>query len=325
MDDESRMTYGVTRRGMLTGVSAAVLAGSLAGAKPAGATPASLGTSGPDGVGVPLGVAHPDTSPFTTTIASPPLPNRTYRFVGMYDFFPFNPAAGKSWGGNGTYSSGTSTTMRATIEIPPGALVTEVEYYIYNNSGSDFIPDTHVEVAGHGSIASIGATVNIPSTATITASNATVSQQGPYPFGSRLLVSCATPSTGTIQINGARIAFMHGGGTVGLLRAPIHAYDSRTVHSKLAAGHPRTITLPPTVLLPGVTGVIANVAVFSPSGRGNLKVYRGDNTPPSTPTLFYDGAPATTQIQIEVTTSGTINVLSTASTDVVIDIIGTIS
>jgi hypothetical protein len=97
------------------------------------------------------------------------------------------------------------------------------------------------------------------------------------------------------------------------------------VHSKLAAGHARTITLPAPVLLPGVTGVIANVAVFNPSGRGNLKVYRADNTPPKMPTLFYDGAPATTQIEIEVTTGGTINVLSSASTDVVIDIIGTVS
>jgi hypothetical protein len=328
MDDESRTTHGVTRRGMLTGVSAAVLAGSLASAKPAGATPASPGRSGSDGVGVPMAAAHPDGSPITTTIASPPLPNRTYRFVGMYDFFPFNPAAGKTWGGSGTYSSGTATSMRATLEIPPGALVAEVEYYIYNSSGADVTPDTFVEVAGQGTISSIGATVTIPSNASaIAAAQATVPStgMGPYPFASRLLVSVSTPSTGTVQINGARVAFLHGGGTVGLLRVPVRAYDSRAGHSKLAAGHARTITLPATVLLPGVTGVLANVTALNPSGNGHLKVYRGDIPAPKPATLYYDGATATTQIEVEVSTSGRIKVLSSKTTDVVIDILGTVS
>jgi hypothetical protein len=312
---------------MLGGVGAAVLAGSIAGAKSAQATPASLRPSTSDGVGAPLAAARPDGSPITTTIASPPLPNRIYRFVGMYDFFPFNPAAGKTWGGFGTYSGGTSTTMRATVEIPPGAVVQEVEYYIYNNSGSDLIPDTHVEVAGFGSISSIGATVSIPSQGIITASQATIPDgtKGPYPFASRLLVSVATPSTGTVQINGARVAFSHGGGTVGLLKVPVRAYDSRDGHPKLAAGHARTITLPASVLLPGVIGVLANITVFNPAGNGSLKVYRGDLTAPKPATLYYSGGSATTQVEIEVSAKGKVKVLSSKSTDVVIDIIGTIS
>jgi hypothetical protein len=312
---------------MLTGVGAAVVAGSMVSAMPARATPASAGSSTSDGVGAPLAAAHPNGSPITTTIASPPLPNRTYRFVGMYDFFPFDPAAGRTWGGYGTYSGGRSTTMRATIEIPPGAVVQEVEYYIYNNSGSDLIPDTHVEVAGHGSIASIGATVVIPSQATIAAAQATVAAvgKGPYPFASRLLVSVATPSDGTVQINGARVAFSQGGGTVGLLKVPVRAYDSRDGHPKLAAGHARSIALPASVLLPGVTGVLANVTVFNPAGNGSLKVYRGDLTAPKPATLYYSGASATTQVEIEVSATGKVKVLSSRSTDVVIDIIGTIS
>jgi hypothetical protein len=326
MNDESPKSQGVTRRGMLTGVSAAVLAGSIAGAKPGAARAAPLETAGSDGVGPPLSAIHPHTSPVTTSIASPPLPNRIYRSVGMYDFSPFDPAAGRTWGGYGTFAGGTSTTMRATVDIPPGALIREVEYYVYNNSGSNFIPDCHVWVPGHGSIASIGATVSIPSTAaTISATQATVSQQGPYPLGSELHISMATPSTGTIQINGARVAFSQGGGTVGLLRDPVRAYDSRVGHHKLAAGHARTITLPATLALPGVMAVLADITVLNPVGRGWLKAYRGDLTPPKQATLYYNAAPATTQVAIEVSTSGQIQVLSSKSTDVVIDIIGTIS
>ena len=82
----------------------------------------------------------------------------------MYDFKPFDPAAKRTWGGYGVYSAGTGTSMRATLDIPPGCLVREVEYYIYNNSGSDFFPDSLHLRAGQGAIWSIGASVAVPST-----------------------------------------------------------------------------------------------------------------------------------------------------------------
>ena len=135
--------------------------------------------------------------------------------------------AKKTWGGSGVYSGGTSTTMRATVEVPAGALVREVEYYIFNNSGSNVVPDSWLYTPGQGTIASIGATATVASTGTITANRVLPpSSIGPYPLGSRLLLGLSTPTTGTVQINGARVGFSEGGAASGLLDAPIRAYDS---------------------------------------------------------------------------------------------------
>src|SRR6185437_2244629 len=98
-----------------------------------------------------------------------------------------------------------------------GALVKDVEYYVYNNSGSNFYPDTYLYVPGQGTISSIGASAPVPTGTSISATKVTVTQQGPYPLGSRLLVSASTPSTGLVQINGARVGFSQGAGTLGLL------------------------------------------------------------------------------------------------------------
>jgi hypothetical protein len=223
-------------------VGAAVLGTALIGAEAhaIGATPAGDGAT-------PWhpGQFHGESSPITTTIASPPTSAYIYKFVDMYEFKPFNAASGLTWGGNGTYSSGTGTTIRASIEIPPGCLVRDVEYYIYNNSGSDFFPDSHIYVPGQGSISSIGASVAIPSTGAITATRALVSQQGPYPFGAKLMISCSTPSTGAIQVNGARVGFTGAAAGVGTRGTPMRVFNAA-----IGSGATQAITLPDTLIAP---------------------------------------------------------------------------
>src|ERR1700748_2289935 len=92
--DESTLTR---RSIFLAGGTAALLATQAQG------VPLS---SGRDGTAAVRPGNQPDTSPITTTIASAPISGYVYRNVCMYDFKPFNPGAGLTWGGNGTYSSG---------------------------------------------------------------------------------------------------------------------------------------------------------------------------------------------------------------------------
>jgi hypothetical protein len=321
----------IGRRGLILGTTATAIATSLAVAPSATAAPPAGGGGGThDGATVPTGGAttqtvKPDSSPITTTIGSAPLGGYVYRSVDMYDFKPFNPAAGLTWGGNGTYSSGVATTIRASMDIPNGALVADVEYYIYNNSGSDFVPDSHLYVPGFGSISSIGASVVIPSNAAgITASRAVVSQKGPYPLGARLMISCATPSNGAIQVNGARVGFLLSGGAIDPWDRPFRAYDSQTSGGKFAANSTRTITLPASIVPPGVVGVSLNVTSLNATANGLLRVYSASTVEPTTSVLYYrgDGFPSTNQIITAVSAARQIKVRCTSPTDVVLDVLG---
>jgi hypothetical protein len=331
MNGENESGGRIDRRALLRGGAAALAAGSFLAVAPAAVATAATGGSAPQGDGssgpVPRGQAIPETSPITTTIASAPISGYTYRVVTMYDFFPFNPAAGKTWGGNGVYSSGVGTTLRATMEIPPGALIKDVEYYIFNNSGSDFIPDSHIYVPGFGSISSIGASVVVPSNAgAVSASRAIVSQQGPYPFGSRLLVSCSTPSTGTIQVNGARVGFVQGGAASGLFSTPIRVYDSRGGAGKLAPGVTRTITLPANLVLPGTTGVIANITVANGAAIGYVRIWPASGAEPVASAInFGPSTPVANAMIIAVSSGRQINVEASVPVDVIIDLTGIIA
>ena len=242
----------------------------------------------------------------------------------MYDFKPFDPNAKLTWGGSGTYSAGTGTALRASIEIPLGALVKDVEYYIYNNTGSPFVPDTYLYVPGQGTIASIGAAPSIPTGTSITATRVTVSQQGPYPFGSRLLVSCPTPSTGLVQVNGARVGFTLGVATTALLPVPIRAYDSRAAGSILGANTTRTITLPTTCAPTGASGVLASVTAVQPTAPGVLKVYAAGAAKPVPDTLHFlaGGNPVTSTVPVGISSARQLTIFASAATHVFIDVLG---
>jgi hypothetical protein len=324
----------IGRRGLIVGSTAAALAAGLVGAPAAAAAPppdgggdTHDGATGPAKTGgATTQAVSPDSSPITTTIASAPISGYVYRMVDMYDFKPFSPAAGLSWGGNGTYSSGTGTTIRASLDIPAGALVKDVEYYIYNNSGSDVIPDSYLYVPGYGSISSIGASVTIPSSATIAAARAVVSQQGPYPLGSRLLVSCATPSTGTVQVNGARVGFAQGAGTLGLQARPVRVYDSRTTGGKFAAKSQRTITLPAALVPAGTAAVSLNLTAFYAVGNGTLQVGSAASTQPSGPSLeLRSDGEACAQVLVPVSAGRQITVYTSQAVHLIIEFNGAVS
>jgi hypothetical protein len=316
MTETMRASGSIGRRGLILGVgTGTALAGGMD-------VPAHAVAVADHRDGVAASVQARGGTPITDTIASAPENGLVYRTVTMYDFFPFSPAAGKTWGGNGTYSSGTATTMRAILDVPPGAQVASVEYYIYNSSGSDFVPDTHLYVPGHGTIASIGASVNIPSTSTITATQVAPSQSGPYPDGARLLISCSTPSTGTIQINGARVGFRHGGGTVAQLGKPLELF-----HDRLRRGKVHTVTLPATLQAPGRTGVQLNLIAAGATKAGGVKVWPAGFPRPAEPALFFakGGSGVANALTVPAAPDGAYHFLASQSVNLTVVVLGTVS
>lgn len=315
MNEDEERPGAVSRRGMFTGVGAALLGTSLAavGTEAGAAVPHGVDGTAPSEPGRRIGA----TTPITTTISSAPTSAYIYKIVCMYDFEPFDPDAKKTWGGYGVYSAGTATTMRATLDIPPGCLVREVEYYIRNNSGANFYPDTYLYVPGQGTIWSVGASVAIPSTGSIVAAKAAPTQQGPYPLGARLLVSAATPATGAIQINGARVGFTGAAAGVGTRGAPAQVFNGR-----LTANSTKTITLPATLIAPGVMGILAALTVSGASGTGALTVFRGDVSRPAQASMHYGTNTATSELTTQLSARRQIKVHTTRAIHLAVDVIG---
>ena len=318
-DDLTDDTIG--RRGLILGAGAAALAAGATLTQPAAAEPkiapgAEVRTN-----------AQAEGSPITTTIASAPVSGYNYRTVCMYDFEPFSPSSQRTWGGSGTYTAGSAGPLRATVEIPPGALVRDVEYYIYNNSGSSVFPDTYLYVAGTGEITSINASVAVPSGPSIIATRVVIpaTHYGPYPLGSRLLVSLTTPTTGTVQINGARVGLTRGSGEIGLLDAPIRVYDSRNF-TKLSAGATRTITLPSSIVAPGVNAVLINLTATNGEADGYMRVFSAAAAMPTPSSVNFPAGKAVANWQIVgLSAARQIKVYASKTTDFFIDVTGTVS
>jgi hypothetical protein len=272
---------------------------------------------------------HPfNGAPPLTAIGSAPITGYVYKSASMYDFFPFNPSSAKTWGGFGVYTAGSGSSMRATVEVPPGALLRDVEYYVYNNAGSNTFTDTWLYLPGQGTITSLSANGTIPSNGAISAVRVEVPSTlwGPYPVGSVLLVGMSTPTDATVQINGARVGFSHGGGTTGLFAGPHRVYDSRKT-SKIGKGKTRTITLSADLIPPGVSGVILNVHAQGATKAGSLKVYAGDASAPSASTISFQhsGEAIADGITIPISSTRKIKVYASEKVDVIVDLLGTVS
>jgi hypothetical protein len=326
MSREQDPVPAIGRRGLIISAGAAALVAGAAAVQPAAAKPTS-----PHGSEVITKRGSAEGSPITTTIASAPISGYSYRTVCWHDFEPINPASGRKWDmvGGGVYTPNAFVALRATVEIPPGALVRDVEYYIYNNSGSPVVPDTYLYVAGTGPITTIEAKVSVPSSGSITATRAVIlpANYGPYPLASRLLVSLTTPDDGTVQINGARVGFTQGSGDIGLLDAPYRAYDSRLTGGKLTAGSTRTVTLPSSIVAPGTSGVIVNLTAVNGEANGYLKLYSAAAAEPSASALNFSGSGAAIAngLTVAVSSGRQIIVKAEKSVHFILDVTGTVA
>ena len=326
--DVHQIGEGVSRRRLIAGMGTgvAVLAAGVAAAPAADGAPKPPGPPGGDGAARHSGIA-PDSAPITSSIASAPVSGWTYRSVSMYAFRPFDPNSQVTWGGQGVYPAGVAGSLRAEFEIPPGALVRDVEFYLSNSSTSTFTAEAWQYAPGTGLLYSVTSTP-VPPNSGIAAYRAVAPStgNGPYPLGSCLLVGLSLPADGTVQINGARVGFGNGAGDVGILDTPVRAYDSRSVGGPIAAGTTRVVTLPADVVAPGVTGVLVNVTAVNATRVGFLKIYPASGAAPAASAInFVAGSAIANAVVVGVSAARQVKIFASATTDVILDVSGTVS
>lgn len=315
------------RRGLILGAGAAtLLATGVAGAP--GAAAARAGEPTPSAAGdpsrTPAATRRTEGSPIASTLGSPPISGYTYRHVSMFDFTPESWTAGRAWGGLGVFAAGTN--LWASVDIPAGARIRDIEWYVHNESGIAALGMGRLWAAGSGQMNSAVADVSIPSGSGITRTRAVVpsSSEGPYPLGCKLNLALYTGTSAT-QINGARVGFQQGAGATGLLPAPIRAYDSRLTGGKLTAGSTRTITLPTSAVAPGTAGVLLNITAHTASGAGYLKVYPGNAAAPTASALnFASGLSIANAMTVGVSSSRQIKIYTSQAVHIIVDVSGTV-
>jgi hypothetical protein len=323
----------VARRGVLLGAGAGAVALG-AGMLNAGNASAAADTNRPS---VTDGTDHTHSAhnthkgfPIHSTLASAPLSEYTYRHVAMFDFTCEVATANRQYGGLGVNPTGAASSMLASVEVPAGTLVRDIEWYVYNHSGSPINALARVWLAGFANLSTVVKDISIPASGSnnVLAFRTTVpaGSDGPFPPGTKLYLILENMPVGTnVQINGARVGFNRGGGSTGLLRSVVRGYDSRS-HSPLAAGVARTVTLPSGAIFPGTTGIVATITVFDPSATGFVKVWDPDGVEPAGAVLRYQAhQTAATTIDVPVSQAGKIRLLSSAHTDISVDITGLIA
>ncbi len=322
----SHLPHTPSRRGLITG-GAAALAGAVAvhgagRAAAAGSSPVASGPVGHASQGAQLG------SPITSTISSPAISGYTYRYASTFDFTPESWSSGRRWSVDGVYTDLVPGTLWASVELPAGALVRDIEWYVANRGGAAVTGLGRIWSASTATLFTtlVDTTIN-PSGSGLVAQRAVVpsTAYGPHPLGTRISLGIATPTTADVTVNGVRVGFTEGAGATGLLPAPVRVYDSRVSGGKIAAGTVRTITLPSDVVPAGTAGIIANITAVAPQGDGHMTVYAGDAAQPSASTLNYtSGNPVANMATVGVSSSRQIKVFSYRTAHVVVDVTGTV-
>lgn len=282
-----------------------------------------------------------DTVGGVTTIASPPEPGVLYATRCMYDFSPFASDAVRQWGGNGVYSATNPSAMRATVDLPAGALLHDMEWYVYNNGGLSRSCDLLRWTASSGTL-SLVAQLPFPPGAGVRALRVVIPevQRGPFPSGIVFIGTITTPDDGTVQVNGFRLGY-----TLPAVAAapsfhpiaPQRVYDSRHGDGRMARNTSRTVSVAngldaggtvvaPDAVPPGATAIVANVTVSGPTGPNYLSVVPGGSSGFTTSTInFPGGFDAANGTTVLLGADRMVTIFcgdQTGSTDVIIDVTG---
>jgi hypothetical protein len=314
----------VSRRTMFAGMGALAGANALAGPASAAlgavSTPAHGGPAdrGPIEKGVPA-----DLNP----IGSPALAGYTYRYLSMWDFTPENFASGRTWtSAGGVYSPvGSGDTLWAMAELPPGAVLGDVEWYLSAKATTELMG--RIWVAGtptlmkqicDGSIVG-SSTPGEVRAARVVASSTT---NGPYPAGTMIALGVFTPADASVAINGARIGFKSAPTGEVLLPTPVRVYDSRPgkpIRPKATRTHSLATHLPV-----GATAAIVTVTVMNTVRSGRLTVHDAGGSAPGVTSVVWDRGGETIANTTETRVNGArkIAVASTGKTDYTIDLLG---
>lgn len=321
MDDRagSSNPAEIARRRLLlgAGATAVVAAGSL-GTQPAGAKPTPRGPSPADGAhDVRIG----------STLASAPVSGYVYRHLGFFDFIPEDPDTRPTWTPSGVFADSVASTLWGSLEIPAGARVAEIEWYYYNPSATPLFGRARLWGAGLSGLTNTVLDLALPTNSALAARRAFVQVANSGPYGPGVKLALGFDSTGKAYLNGVRVGFSGGGGFTGMFINSVRAYDSRTTNpGKLTAGETRTISLPESLVGPGMTGVIINLTALGATSTGYLRVYPANAVPPAVSSINFSGSGAAIAngLLVGVSAAGQIKVYANQSAHVIVDIAGVV-
>jgi hypothetical protein len=307
-----------SRRAVLTGIGVAGGAGLLGEVI---ATPASA-VIRPGSSVRPAPASNP--SGFTS-ISSAPQQNVSYKFASFWDFSNADTlSAGRTWGGNGMYTPGSTDPLVATFDAPPGAVLHDVEWYVSNTVEASWGVDVWAPGRSAGDLIASGL---IPAgTGAITATKAAIPSagNGPYPAGTRIIPFITTSTNGSIQVNGVRVGFTQGALNQVMRSTPVRAYDSRS-HTPLGGGTSRTVSLS-SWLPAGAQAAVLSLSVLNTHGAGVLQVSpSGSSSEAFASTWARSGDKSTNTVVSDVSLSRAVTVTSihgSGQTDFILDLIG---
>jgi hypothetical protein len=311
----------IARRSLFAGAGAAALAGAaLVGAPRAEADTRRPLSTDKQSLGVPAGV---------NPIGSAPISGYTYIHKTMWDFSPEHYSSGRAWSPTGGVyvPLGSGDNLWTVVDLPAGAYLHDVEWYLSATENAQMMG--RLWVAGDAYLSAIVADGTIAAGTAGTRAQRIAppaATNGPFPFGTSLVLGVWTPNTGTVSINGVRVGFTRGAGRTGVLAQPVRAYDSRKSGGKLSAGKARKITLPASLVPPGVSAVIVNITALGATKSGSLKVYQGNQAQPAGSVLSFasTGKSIANEVTVGVSNARQLKLLATQKTHVVVDVIGTV-
>ena len=251
----------------------------------------------------------------------------SYAFRSWNDFFPEDDLLyGRKFGGGGFYTSAASNYLAATFDLPPGAVLHDLEWYVSNTAAMTVY--ANVWQSSQAFLDTFWSTT-IAAGSGVTAHRFVIptAVNGPYPHGTRLMVAAGTPSDGSSLINGVRAGFSNAPTSPVLLSSPVRAYDSRTSGGVLAAGHSRTVSLAGHIPA-GALGAIVNITVTGTAVSGFLTLYAAGTPAPATSAINWFAAhqtvanQATTALNLARAVTITAGGPTNASTQFIIDVIG---
>ena len=318
----------ISRRNLMAGLGAAggaaILGGAVLGAGPASAAPAKATVQG-RAAGSTRSL-RPDAAPGgIAPISSAPQFGVAYQFRSWDDFLPEDDLLfGRKFGGGGFYTSAANDFLAATFDLPPGAVLYDLEWYVSNTAA--MVVYANIWQSSQAVLDTIWSTT-IPAGSGVTAHRFVIPSDvnGPYPHGTRLMVAAASQTNGSNLINGVRAGFTNAPRTPVLLSAPARVYDSRTADGPLASGHSRTISLA-SYLPDGAAGAIINPTVTQTVTNGYLKIYAAGTPAPGTSAVNWYGSSQTASNQstvaVSLDRSLVVEVHGGHSTQFLIDVVG---
>ncbi len=311
MDDNGSK---VSRRGLMLGLGAAGGAIALGTAAPASAQPVT-----------PASRAQTDTPPGgLAPISSAPVFGVSYQFRSWLEFSAEDDILlGRKFGGRGVYTSAGSNFLAASFDLPAGATLYDLEWYVSNSVTMNVYANVW-----QSSAASLDTfwSETIAAGSGVTANRFAVptSVNGPYPHGTRLVVACGTPTDASSQVNGVRAGFTHAPRTPVLLTTPVRAYDSRRTGGPLSAGHSRAVSLASAIPV-GAAGAIVNLTVVHTVTSGFLTIYATGTPAPPTSNInwFGNNQVLANQATTAVSLSRSVTVAAGGhSTHFIVDVLG---